>query len=52
MYEYLVFAEKEITHEALMEIILNNFECDQLKTNKDNFFFNTQNTGIENNNIC
>ena len=59
MYELIVLAEKDITHEVLMNIFNANFDINKsknesLNSNKaeENYFFSTHNTGIENSQIC
>lgn len=59
IYEQIVLAEKEVTHEVLMNIFNSNFDINKskkecLSSNKteENYFFSTHNTGIDNNKIC
>ena len=57
IYELIVLAEKDVTHETIMGIFNANFDITKSKNEllpkpEQNYFFSTHNTAIENNNIC
>jgi len=61
VYEWLVLAEKDISHETLLNIFESVFDLNPLKSKtvvngkpveEDNYFFSTLNTGVESNTIC